>query len=55
MPESYVLGLLDCVGELKRRVFDEMRIGNIDEAIRFFEIMEGYIFSFIRSHYMIKL
>mgnify|MGYP000405954029 CR=1 FL=1 len=41
MPESYVLGLLDCVGELKRRVFDEMRIGNIDEAIRFFEIMEG--------------
>ena len=41
MPESYVLGLLDCVGELKRKVFDEMRTGDIDEAIRFFEIMEN--------------
>ena len=38
---SYVLGLLDCVGELKRKVFDEMRTGDIDEAIRFFEIMEN--------------
>ena len=28
MPESYVLGLLDCVGELKRKVFDEMRTGD---------------------------
>jgi len=26
---------------LKRRVFDEMRTGDIDEAVRFFEIMEG--------------
>ncbi len=41
MPESYVLGLLDCVGELKRRVFDEIRIGDIDEATRVFEIMEN--------------
>jgi len=41
MPESYVLGLLDCVGELKRMVFDKIRIGNIDEAIRIFEIMEN--------------
>ncbi len=41
MPESYVLGLLDCVGELKRRVFDEIRIGNIDEATRVFEVMEN--------------
>ena len=41
MSESYVLGLLDCIGELKRRVFDEIRIGDIDEAIRVFEIMEN--------------
>ena len=41
MPESYVLGLLDCVGELKRRVFDEIRIGDIDEATRVFEVMEN--------------
>ena len=27
--------------ELKRRVFDEMRRDDIDEAVRFFEIMEG--------------
>jgi len=40
MPESYILGLLDCVGELKRMVFDKIRIGDIDEAIRIFDIME---------------
>ncbi len=41
MPESYVLGLLDCVGELKRMVFDKIRIGEIDEATRIFEVMEN--------------
>ena len=41
MPESYVLGLLDCIGELKRMVFDKIRIGEIDEATRIFEIMEN--------------
>ena len=41
MPESYVLGLLDCIGELKRRSFDKIRIGEIDEAVRVFEIMEN--------------
>ena len=41
MPESYVLGLLDCVGELKRQVFDKIRIDEIDEATRIFEIMEN--------------
>ena len=40
MPESYVLGLLDCVGELKRRVFDKIRVGQIDEATEIFDIME---------------
>jgi len=41
MTESYVLGLLDCVGELKRMVFDKIRIGEIDEATRVFEVMEN--------------
>jgi len=41
MPESYVLGLLDCVGELKRMVFDKIRIGEIDEATRIFDVMEN--------------
>ena len=40
MPESYVLGLLDCVGELKRRVFDKIRVDQIDDATKTFEIME---------------
>jgi translin len=41
MPESYVLGLLDCVGELKRMVFDKIRIGEIDEATKIFDVMEN--------------
>jgi len=41
MPESYVLGLLDCIGELKRMTFDKIRIGEIEEATRIFEIMEN--------------
>lgn len=41
MPESYVLGLLDCIGELKRMVFDKIRIGNIEDATRIFEVMEN--------------
>ena len=41
MPESYVLGLLDCVGELKRMTYDKIRIGDIEEATRIFEIMEN--------------
>jgi translin len=41
MDESYVLGLLDCVGELKRMVFDKIRIGKIEEATRIFDIMEN--------------
>lgn len=41
MPESYVLGLMDCVGELKRMILDKIRIGDVDEASRIFEVMEN--------------
>ena len=41
MPESYVLGLLDCVGELKRQVFDKIRMNKIEDATRIFEVMES--------------
>ena len=41
MPESYVLGLMDCIGELKRMIFDKIRVGDIDEATRIFEVMEN--------------
>jgi len=39
--ESYILGLLDLIGELKRNVFDNIRIGKSKEAARIFEIMEN--------------
>lgn len=50
MPEAYVLGLLDCVGELKRMVLDCVRKGESDEASRVFGIMDDlyqrlYLFS----------
>lgn len=41
MPESYVLGLMDCIGELKRMIFDKIRIGDINDATRIFEVMEN--------------
>ena len=41
MPESYVLGLLDCIGELKRMTYERIRTGEIAEAARIFDVMEG--------------
>ena len=38
--ESYILGLLDCIGELKRLITDKLRISELKEAIWLFEIME---------------
>jgi translin len=38
--ESYVLGLLDCIGELRRSVYDKIRIGHVDEAKKVFDVME---------------
>ena len=40
MEESYVLGLLDCVGELKRMTFDKIRINETEKALKIFDIME---------------
>ena len=33
--ESYILGLLDCIGELKRQVIDQIRIEGLEEAVGF--------------------
>ena len=41
MPESYVLGLMDCIGELKRMIFDKIRVGEVYDAMRIFDIMEN--------------
>ncbi|MEM2760136.1 MAG: RNA-binding protein [Nitrososphaerales archaeon] len=37
---SYVLGLLDCIGELKRMVYDKMRSGKSEDAKNLFALME---------------
>ena len=43
--ESYILGLLDCIGELKRLVYDSIRVGKVNDAKKIFEIMENlYLF-----------
>lgn len=43
--ESYILGLLDCIGELKRLVYDSIRVGKTSDARKFFETMESlYLF-----------
>ena len=39
--ESYILGLLDCIGELKRQIVDQIRIGHSKKAEKYFEIMEN--------------
>ena len=39
--ESYILGMLDCIGELKRLVLDNIRNGQLKEADRIFNVMEN--------------
>jgi translin len=37
---GYLTGLLDCIGELKRMVYDRMRAGKADDATKLFAIMQ---------------
>jgi len=39
--ESYILGLLDCIGELKRQVIDKIRVGDSKRATKLFDVMEN--------------
>ncbi len=39
--ESYILGLLDCIGELKRLIYDKIRTGDSKDASRIFDIMQN--------------
>ena len=39
--ESYILGLLDCIGELKRFVLDNIRNNQLKKADRIFNVMEN--------------
>lgn len=38
--ESYILGLLDCIGEMRRNIYDKIRAGEVDGAKKIFEVME---------------
>lgn len=38
--ESYILGLLDCIGEMRRNVYDKIRVGKSEEAKKMFEKMD---------------
>lgn len=38
--EAYVLGLADLIGELRRRILEDMRKGNASEAERLYELMK---------------
>ena len=42
MEESYVLGLLDCVGELKRMILDKIRIGDTEKALKIGGFLVSY-------------
>ena len=39
--ESYILGLLDCIGELKRFVLDNIRNDQLEKAEMIFNVMEN--------------
>ncbi|MFB5630334.1 MAG: RNA-binding protein [Nitrosopumilaceae archaeon] len=55
--ESYILGLLDLIGELKRTVFDNIRNGKSKEASKIFEIMENlylYLYPFAMYDKLVK-
>ena len=39
--ESYILGLLDCIGELKRQIIDNIRVGHTKRASNLFDAMEN--------------
>ena len=39
--EAYILGLLDCIGELKRFVLDNIRNGQLKKADKIFNVMEN--------------
>ena len=55
--EAYVLGLLDLIGELKRHVFDCIRVGKSKEAARIFDIMENlylYLYPFAMYDKIVK-
>lgn len=57
LPESYVLGLLDVIGELKRLMLDMMRSGRIRRAVEIFGTMDdlyGMLYKFAAYDKILK-
>ena len=55
--ESYILGLLDCIGELKRLIYDKIRTGDSKDAARVFDIMQNlyqYLYPFATYDKIVK-
>ena len=55
--ESYILGLLDCIGELKRLIYDKIRVGDSKDASRVFDIMQNlykYLYPFAAYDKIVK-
>ncbi len=55
--ESYILGLLDCIGELKRLIYDKIRVGDSKDATRVFDVMQNlyqYLYPFATYDKIVK-
>ena len=50
-PEAYLLGLLDCVGEINRLLLEELRHGNKEGAEKYFARMEQIYEDVGRMHF----
>ena len=50
-PEAYLLGLLDCTGEVKRLIFESLRQGNVSRAETYFLRMEKIYEEVGRLHF----
>src|SRR5215831_15833558 len=38
--QAYLMGMLDCIGELKRMIYDTLRAGKSEESTKLFYVME---------------
>jgi translin len=54
---SYITGLLDCIGEIKRMVYDRMRLGRGEDAAKLFSLMQdiyGSIYPFAVYEHLVS-
>ncbi len=49
--DSYILGLCDVIGELRRKVLDSLRKDRIQDALMFFNYMEEMYSHIMKLHY----